>query len=241
MRKYIQDLEENKTWTVEDLPPGKKAISKGIDFHETFSPTAMIATIRTIIAMITTKNWELHQMDMHNAFLHGDLNEEVYMKMPPGFSSESPRKVCRLRKSLYGLRQAPRCWFAKLVDSLKEYGFHQSCSDYSLFVFHKWHVKINVLIYMDDLIISCNDCKVVQQFNEYLSSCFYMKDLGWLKYFLGIEVVRNARGFFVNEIMPWISPLRLVFWELSQQKLHLSRIINLLFNQRRLTGKKHYK
>ena len=69
-------------------------------------------------------------MDIHNAFLHGDLDEEVYMKLPPGFSPHSQGLVCRLKKSLYGLRQAPRCWFAKLAHALKRYGFHQSYSDY---------------------------------------------------------------------------------------------------------------
>lgn len=72
-------------------------------------------------------------MDVHNAFLHGDLDDEVYMKLPPGFSASSPNKVCKLRKSLYGLRQAPRCWFAELSSALKDFGFKQNYSDYSLF------------------------------------------------------------------------------------------------------------
>ena len=136
-------------------------------------------------------------MDVHNAFSHGDLEEEVYMKLPPGFESSDPNLVCRLRKSLYGLKQAPRCWFAKLVTTLKGYGFLQSYSDYSLFTYTKGNVQINVLVYVDDLIISGNDSATLKTFKAYLSDCFKMKDLGVLKYFLGIEVARSSAGLFL--------------------------------------------
>ena len=82
-----------------------------------------MVTFRAFLAVAAAKNWELHQMDVHNAFLHGDLDEEVYMKPPPGFYSSNPSLVCCLRKSLYDLRHAPRCWFAKLAYALKRYGF----------------------------------------------------------------------------------------------------------------------
>ncbi|XP_057521602.1 uncharacterized mitochondrial protein AtMg00810-like [Amaranthus tricolor] len=136
-------------------------------------------------------------MDVHNAFLHGDLNEEVYLKLPPGFECSDPSLVCRLRKSLYGLKHAPRCWFAKLVFALKEYGFLQSYSDYSLFTCTKGIVQSNVLVYVDDLIISGNDSAALTLFKAYLSDCFKMKDLGGLKYFLGIEVAHSSSGLFL--------------------------------------------
>ena len=82
-----------------------------------------MVTVHTVLAVVATKAWELHQMDVHNAFLHGDLHEEVFMKMPPGFSASQSDMVCKLQKSLYGLKQAPRCWFAKLSIALKSYGF----------------------------------------------------------------------------------------------------------------------
>ncbi|RVW46987.1 Retrovirus-related Pol polyprotein from transposon TNT 1-94 [Vitis vinifera] len=227
MHEEIQALEENGTWTLEPLPKGKRALGSqwvyrtkyfsngdierlksrlvvlgnhqeaGIDYHETFSPVAKMTTVRAFLAIAASKNWELHQMDVHNAFLHGDLEEEVYMKLPPGFESSDPNLVCRLRKSLYGLKQAPRCWFAKLVTALKGYGFLQSYSDYSLFTYTKGNVQINVLVYVDDLIISGNDSAALKTFKAYLSDCFKMKDLGVLKYFLRIEVARSSAGLFL--------------------------------------------
>lgn len=137
-------------------------------------------------------------MDFHNAFLHGDLEEEVYMKFPPGFSHSDPTKICWLRKFLYGLQQAPRCWFAKLSQALIKFGFEQSYEDYSLFSFIKGDVEICVLIYVDDLVIASNNLDRLEKFKAYLCICFHMKDLGRLKYFLGIEVARSDEGIFLS-------------------------------------------
>ncbi|KAL9293162.1 putative RNA-directed DNA polymerase [Arabidopsis thaliana] len=136
-------------------------------------------------------------MDVHNAFLHGDLDEEVYMKFPPGFRTDDNTKVCRLHKSLYGLKQAPRCWFAKLGSALKQYGFEQDYSDYSLFVLATGITKLHVLVYVDDLIITGTSIHIVNKFKHYLSSCFHMKNLGPLRYFLGIEVARSPTGMYL--------------------------------------------
>ncbi|XP_057999352.1 uncharacterized protein LOC131178413 [Hevea brasiliensis] len=195
---------------------------EGIDYQETFAPTTKMVTVRTFLVVAATKNWELHQMDVQNAFLHGDLEEEVYMKIPPGFASQSPRKVCKFRKSLYSLRQAPRCWFAKLTASLKAYEFEQSYSDYSLFTFRAGTVQLNVLIYVDDLIISSNDVSAVQKFKNYLSRCFHMKDLGKLKFFLGIEVARNSNGIFLCQrkyALDVISEVGLLGYKLAKTPL----------------------
>jgi hypothetical protein len=150
-----------------------------------------------VLAVDATKNWELPQMDVHNAFLHGDLQEEVVMKPPPGFHTTQPGMVCRLHKSLYGLKQAPRCWFAKLSTALKTYGFEQSLSDYSLFVLQRQDSFLAVLVYVDDLIITGNDHTAISAFKTYLHTCFHMKDLGTLKYFLGVEVTMSPTGILL--------------------------------------------
>lgn len=85
-------------------------------------------------------------MDVHNAFLHGDLEEEVYMKLPPGFQDPDPTIVARLRKSVYGLKQAPRFWFSKLSSALKSYGFAQSRADYSHFSYIRGSINLHILI-----------------------------------------------------------------------------------------------
>ncbi|KAA3465107.1 Retrovirus-related Pol polyprotein from transposon TNT 1-94 [Gossypium australe] len=146
--------------------------------------------------LLERKHW-LHHMDVHNAFLHGDLDEEVYMKFPLGFAPDKPGMVCRLWKSLYGLKQTPRCWFVKLVIALKRYGFFQSYFDYLLFTYTKGSVRINVLVYVDDLLIPGYNSAALKTFKGYLSSCFHMKDLGVLKYFLGTEVARSSLRLFL--------------------------------------------
>jgi len=227
MQQEIQALEDNNTWTVCPLPPQKRALGckwvykikyhvngtierfkarlvilgnhqiEGIDYNETFAPVAKMVTVRIVFAVAAAKHWELHQMDVHNAFLHGDLQEEIYMKFPPGFRSSHSDMVCKFHKSLYGLKQAPRCWFAKLSRALKEYGFQRSYSDYSLFTLHDKNIQLVVLVYVDDLIICGNNHDSIQCFKDYLSRRFLMKDLGKLKYFLRVEVARSSTGIFL--------------------------------------------
>ncbi|GAA0175402.1 transmembrane signal receptor [Lithospermum erythrorhizon] len=156
-----------------------------------------MSTGRAFLAVATARGWELHQMDVHNVFLHGDLLEEVYMKLPRGFENGKEGKVCRLLKSLYGLKQARRCWFTKLASSLRFHGFRNSYSDYSLFAYVRGDIRLHVLIYIDGLIISSNNSAALSAFKDYLSSCFHMKDLGVLKYFLGIEVACSFEGIYL--------------------------------------------
>lgn len=229
MNKEIEALVANHTWDLTDLPHGKKAINckwvyklkfnsdgtlerykarlvvmgnhqkEGTDYTDTFAPVAKMTTVRSLLSVAAAKDWEVHQLDVHNAFLHGDLDEEVYMKIPPGFKTADPNKVCRLRKSLYGLKQAPRCWFSKLSTALKDIGFKQSYQDYSLFSLIQDGKVIHVLVYVDDFIVAGNDLAAINRFKAQLNKCFNMKDLGKLKYFLGIEVARGPDGFCLSQ------------------------------------------
>ena len=173
---------------------------EGFDFNETFAPVAKMSSVRTFLSVAVTRGWELHQMNVNNAFLHDDLEEEVYMRLPLDFSSSSPAKVCKLRKSLYGLRQAPRQWFAKLSYTLTTYGFVRSYADYSLFTYCMSEVFLALLVYVDDIILADNDSHACTEFKAYLNDCFRIKYLGFLKYFLRIEVARSPRGLFLYQL-----------------------------------------
>ncbi|RVW76661.1 Retrovirus-related Pol polyprotein from transposon RE2 [Vitis vinifera] len=158
-----------------------------------------MTTVRVLLAIATAKQWYLHQLDVNNVFLHGDLNEEVYMQLPPGFSTPTDHRVCKLKKSLYGLRQASRQWYSKLSSSLLKFGFSQAKADSSLFIRQTSTSFIALLIYVDDVIIASNDLKEIDVVKKFLHESFTIKDLGELKYFLGIEVARSAKGIVLSQ------------------------------------------
>lgn len=142
-----------------------------------------------------SRGWSLHQLDVQNAFLHGVLEEEVYMKQPPGFEDKNkPFHICRLDRSLYGLKQAPRAWYSRLSSKLQTLGFIPSKSDTSLFIYNKSHTIIFVLIYVDDIIVTSSSNEAVTALLKDLHSDFALQDLGDLHFFLGIEVKRNKEG-----------------------------------------------
>jgi len=135
----------------------------GVDYSETFSPVAKLDTIRVLFSIAASKDWPLHQFDVKNAFLHGTIEEEVYMEAPPGFSENfEPGEGCRLKKALYGLKQSPRAWFGIFTKVMKGFGYKQSNSDHTLF-FKLEDGKITCLIiYVDDMIITGNDARVIE-------------------------------------------------------------------------------
>jgi Reverse transcriptase (RNA-dependent DNA polymerase) len=126
----------------------------GIDYVDTYNPVIRATTIRAILSLVVSSNWPIKQLDISNAFLNGDLTEQVYMHQPQGFIDSSHSDyVCLLHKLLYGLKQAPRAWFQKLSDSLVQLGFKSSSYDPSLFLFHSHDHVTLVLVYVDDIIV----------------------------------------------------------------------------------------
>ena len=171
----------------------------GVDYEEKFAPVAKMTTVCTILTIAAFKSCPLHQMDVKNAFLHGDLKEEIYMKLPSEMTTSSPNEVCKLQHSLYGLKQAPRAWFEKFRTTLLNFSFTQSQYDYSLF-FHKSPSGIVlILVYVDDLIITRTNNGLITKLQVVLHATFHMKDLGQLTYFLGLQVHHRSNGIFLNQ------------------------------------------
>uniref|UniRef100_A0A2N9HB54 Integrase catalytic domain-containing protein n=1 Tax=Fagus sylvatica TaxID=28930 RepID=A0A2N9HB54_FAGSY len=173
----------------------------GIDYEETFPPVARLSSVRTLIVVSTSRHWPLFQMDMKNAFLNGELTEEVYMQLPPGFSQPPgfSSKVCRLRRALYGLKQAPRAWFAKFSSTISQHGFSASSYDLALFFRCSDHGITLLLLYVDDMIITGDNVQGIQDRKRFLGQHFEMKDLGPLSYFLGLEISSSSDGYYLTQ------------------------------------------
>ncbi|XP_020704869.2 uncharacterized protein LOC110115833 [Dendrobium catenatum] len=172
----------------------------GIDYKETFSPVAKMPTIRILLTVALTKQWPVLQLDVSNAFLHGTLDEDVYMKQPPGFvDTTHPDYVCKLHKTIYGLKQAPRLWFQTLTGFFLSTNFKFSKSDPSLLIYSDRDTHIYVLIYVDDLLISGNNLQKINSLISKLHSQFSIKDLGPISFFLGIQVSHTPNGYFLSQ------------------------------------------
>ncbi|KAG7564506.1 Ribonuclease H-like superfamily [Arabidopsis suecica] len=172
----------------------------GIDFSDTFSHVIKHASIRLVLGIDVARGWPLRQLDVNNAFLQGNLKDEVYMKQPVGFEDrEDPHYVCRLRKAIYGLKQAPRAWYNELRLFLRQLGFTNSLGDASLFVFHKASVLIYILVYVDDIVVTWSGVKEVNSTIQALFDRFSLKDHGELSYFLGMEATRTSSGLSLTQ------------------------------------------
>lgn len=171
----------------------------GFDFEDTFSPVERPITIRIILSMAVQFDWTIHQLDVSNAFLHGDLKETVYMSQPPGFiDPERTNHVCLLHKEIYVLKQAPR-GYEKLSTSLINLKFVNSVADPSLFV-HQLGSQITVaLIYVDDILLTGSSSAFLKTIISTLQTQFSVKDLGDLHYFLGLEIKRDANTLMLSQ------------------------------------------
>ena len=165
---------------------------EGIDYTDTFSPVIKSTAIRFVLGLAVNKDWPVRQIDVNTAFLQGHLQEEVFMSQPPGFTdSDRPSHVCKLRKAIYGLKQALRAWYSELKSYLLSAGFRNSLSDTSLFILKAGRDLVYVLVYVDDILVTGSNNILIQRVIDALANRFSIKDMGNLSYFLGIETIRT--------------------------------------------------
>ncbi|KAM1038499.1 hypothetical protein FF1_033179 [Malus domestica] len=171
---------------------------EGLDFSKTFSLVAKPTTIRILLSIAVNYNWFVHQLDVSNAFLHGHLKEDVYMIQPLDFVDPSkPHHVCKLKKSLYGLKKAPQAWYEAFYNVIVSLGFSFSYVDISLFIKRDTFITF-ILVYVHDIIITGSSTTKCQSIISKLQTMFHVKDLGDIHYFLGIEVQRSSKGMFMH-------------------------------------------
>lgn len=213
-------LMKNKTWSLCGLPKDRKTISckwvfklkykangnvdkykarlvargftqmKGFDYNETYSPTAKLTTFRVLMAIAVHHGYYIHQMDVKCAFLNGFLNEEIYMNQPEEFN-DGTRMVCKLNKSLYGLKQASRMWNERFHGFMSKIGFNRCLSDHCLYIKSKDNMTCYILLYVDDLLIISDDLKLIETIKRSLFAEFEMTDLNEANNFLGINIIRD--------------------------------------------------
>lgn len=232
MREEIDSLKQNDTFELTTLPEGRKVIggkwvfalkenaeggqifkaryvakgynqTEGIDYYETFAPTANITSVRALMQIAVQNNLIVHQMDVKTAYLHAPIHEEIFLEQPEGFEmmSETGEKlVYRLKKSLYGLKQSGRNWYELLNDHLEQDNFVRNLSDHC--VYRKQTENgdtIIVIIWVDDLIIAASSNDALSTFKQNMKFKFNMKDLGKLSYFLGIQFEQKGDEIKMNQ------------------------------------------
>ena len=229
MHEELENFERNQVWVLVD-PPSCKPIGtkwvfknkqgedglvvrnkarlvaqgfcqkEGIDYGETFAPVARLEAIRILLAFAASRGFKLYQMDVKSAFLNGYIEEEVYVKQPPGFEHPKfPNHVFKLQKALYGLKQAPRAWYARLKTFLLENGFKMGSVDKTLFLLRQGNDSLIVQIYVDDIIFGGSSHFLVAKFAESMSKEFEMSMMGELTFFLGLQIKQTQEGTFVHQ------------------------------------------
>ena len=213
----IDALAKNGTWTLVELPSGRKAVKSkwvfkhkadgrfrarlvakgftqifGIDYDETFSPVARFESLRLLLALAALEDWEIHQMDVKSAFLNGLLDEEIYMEQPQGFvDPDHPNKVCLLHKAIYGLKQASRAWNLQFHGVLLDLGFARTHSDAGVYHRQDDGGTLIIILYVDDITILGDNLSSVNALKSTLSNRYEMTDLGEIESYLGVRIKRD--------------------------------------------------
>ncbi|KAK6139469.1 hypothetical protein DH2020_026783 [Rehmannia glutinosa] len=230
MQEELNQFERNGVWELVPCPPSQTIIGtkwvfrnkldeqgnivrnkarlvaqgycqeEGIDYDETFAPVALLEVIRILLAYSCFKNFKLYQMDVKSAFLNGFIQEEVYVKQPPGFENFSrPNDVYKLKKALYGLKQAPRAWYDRLSSFLLQNGFTRGKVDTTLFVFEKGQDCLLVQIYVDDIIFGATNESLCKKFSKLMQGEFEMSMMGELNFFLGLQIKQCQEGIYISQ------------------------------------------
>lgn len=240
MDAEYQALLQNSTWSLVDLPSTRCAVSckwilrcklkadgsldrykarlvargfsqsPGLDYEETFSLVLGMASFRMLVATAAHYDWPLHQLDIKTAFLHGELEEEIYMQQPPFYQeADAPHKVCRLHKALYGLKQSPRQWYLKIHQFLLSVGYSRLQTDPNIYTRHVGATYLILGLYVDDILFPGSHLHVLQSTKQQLAYAFSFTDGGELSYCLSIQVNRDhskgiitlSQAKFVAEIL----------------------------------------
>ena len=165
---------------------------QGVDYDETFSPVAMLKSVRIILAIATFYDYEIWQMDVKTAFLNGNLSEDVYMIQPEGFvDPKNARKICKLQKSIYGLKQASRSWNIRFDEVVKGFGFIKNEEEPCVYKRASGSAVVFLVLYVDDILLIGNDIPMLEATKSSLGKSFSMKDLGEAAYILGIKIYRD--------------------------------------------------
>lgn len=170
----------------------------GVDYTEVFSPVARLDTVHVLLALAAQRGWEVYQLDVKSAFLHGELKEEVFVQQPEGFVKKGEEdKVYKLKKALYGLKQAPRAWYNKIEAYFAKENFERCSSEHTLFTKKNECNILIVSLYVNDLIFTGNNRSMCDEFKSSMKLDFDITDLGNMRHFLGIEVIQCETGIFI--------------------------------------------
>jgi len=230
MKVEMEAIEKNNTWQLVDPPTGvipviikwdfntkfnengrvekykARLVAKGysqrygIDYTEVFALVVRLDTVRLLLALVAQSAYNVFQLDVKSAFLHGDLQEAVYVQQPAGFIQKCREtQVYRLQKALYGLKQAPRAWYHKIETYFDKEQFNRCSSEHTLFTKTSQGNILMISLYVDDLLFTRNNKYMCEEFKSSMKIEFDMTNIGKMKYFLGIEVVQSNAGIFMSK------------------------------------------